>query len=171
MDQLEQNQSALREEMIGMRAQMRQLMETVQAVARGQEAIARGHEELRLANQRDTTTTIPIPPLGNPLVQILVGPLGGAPPLGGEGPTNQNHVVPPEFEMDDQNDAFYNPREKSVYDAFGPADAKIDRKLCAIEEKMKAMEGPSAFGLDAAKMCLVSGVQIPAKFKVPNFEK
>ncbi|XP_050890901.1 uncharacterized protein LOC127096363 [Lathyrus oleraceus] len=171
MDQLEQKQSALREEMFSMRAQMGQLMETIQDVAKGQEAISRSHEELRLANQRATAATNHVPPLGNPYVQIPVGPLGGAPPLGGGGSANQNLVVPPVFEMDDQNDAFYNPREDSVYDAFGPASAEIDRKFCALEEKMKAMEGPSAFRLDAAEMCLVLGVQIPAKFKVPNFEK
>lgn len=156
--------------MFGMCAQMGQLMETLQDVARGQEVIARGHEELRLASQRAAATT-PVPPLGNPPIQIPMGPLGGVPPLGGGGLVNPNLVVPPDFEADDQNDTFYNPREESVYDAFGPASAEIDRKFCAIEEKMKAIEGPSAFGLDAAEMCLVSGVQIPSKFKVPTFEK
>ncbi|XP_050876603.1 uncharacterized protein LOC127080316 [Lathyrus oleraceus] len=149
---------------------MGQLMETLQAVARGQEVIARSHEELRLANQRAAANTL-VPPPGNPPIQIHMGPLGGAPPLGGGGPVNPNPVVPPDFEVDDQNDAFYNPREESVYDAFGPTSAKIDRKFRAIEEKMKVMEGPSAFGLDAAEMCLVPDVQIPAKFKVPTFEK
>ncbi|XP_050920371.1 uncharacterized protein LOC127138007 [Lathyrus oleraceus] len=149
---------------------MGQLMETLQAVARGQEVITRSHEELRLANQRVAANT-PIPPPGNPPVQIPMGPPGGAPPLGGGGPVNPSPVVPPGFEVDEQNDAFYNPREESVYDAFGPTSAEIDRKFRAIEEKMKAMEGPSTFGLDAAEMCLVPDVQIPAKFKVPTFEK
>lgn len=146
-------------------------METLQVVARGQEVIARSHEELLLANQKATATTNHVPPLGNPPVQILVGPLGGAPPLGGEGLANQNPVVPPSFVVDNQNDAFYNPKEESVYDAFGPANTEIDRKFRALEEKMKAMEGPYTFGLDATEMCLVPGAQIPAKFKVPSFEK
>ncbi|XP_050878416.1 uncharacterized protein LOC127082215 [Lathyrus oleraceus] len=171
MDQLEQNQSALREEMFGMRAQMGKLMETIQAMARGQEAIARSHEELRLANQRATAATNHVLPLGNPLVQIHVGSLEGTPPLGGGGPVNQNPIVPPGFEVDNHNDAFYNPREDSVYDAFRPTSDEIDRKFRVIEEKMKVMEGPNTFGLDAAEMCLVPGVQIPAKFKVPSFEK
>lgn len=38
-------------------------------------------------------------------------------------------------------------------------------------ERMKVMEGSNAFGLDAANMCLVPGVKILVKFKVPNFEK
>lgn len=33
------------------------------------------------------------------------------------------------------------------------------------------MEGSNAIGLDAAEMCLVPGIVIPAKFKVLNFEK
>lgn len=36
---------------------------------------------------------------------------------------------------------------------------------------MKAMEGFGTFGLEAADMCLVPGVKIPTKFKVPVFEK
>lgn len=171
MDQLEQNQSAMREEMFGMHAQMGQLMETIQAVARGQEAIARSHEELHLANQRATAATNPMPPLGNPPVQILVGPLGSTPLLGGGGPANKNPIVPPVFEVDNHNDALYNPREDLIYDAFGQTNAEIDRKFRALEEKMKAMEGPNTFGLDAVEMCLVPDVQIPTKSKVPSFEK
>lgn len=73
--------------------------------------------------------------------------------------------------MDDQSDAFFNPRDESVYDAFGSTSAEIERKFCDIEENMKVMEGSNSFGLDATKMCLVSGVQIPSKLKVPSFEK
>lgn len=40
-----------------------------------------------------------------------------------------------------------------------------------MEDKLKAIEGPDTFGLDVAGMCLVQGVKIPLKFKVPNFEK
>lgn len=36
---------------------------------------------------------------------------------------------------------------------------------------MKVIEGSSAIGLDTADMCLVPGVKIHAKFKVPDFEK
>lgn len=111
-----------------MRAQMGQLMETLQAVGRGQEVIARSHEELRLANQR-AAANAPVPPPINPPIQIPMGPPGGAPPLGGGGPVNPNSVIPLGFEVNDQNDAFYNPREESVYDAFGLTNAEIDRKF------------------------------------------
>jgi hypothetical protein len=44
-------------------------------------------------------------------------------------------------------------------------------KILALEERVKAMEGHSEFGLDALDMCLVSNVVLPPKFKVPDFEK
>lgn len=47
----------------------------------------------------------------------------------------------------------------------------MEKNFCVIEEKMKAIEGSSAFGLDAVDMCLVPGVKTPAKFKIPDFEK
>ncbi|XP_050915688.1 uncharacterized protein LOC127130766 [Lathyrus oleraceus] len=47
----------------------------------------------------------------------------------------------------------------------------MERKVRALEEKLKAIEGSSVFGLDTADMCLVPRVKIPAKFKVPDFEK
>lgn len=47
----------------------------------------------------------------------------------------------------------------------------MEKKVRAIEEKLKKMEGSNAIWLNAAKMCLVYGVRIHVKFKVPNFEK
>lgn len=58
----------------------------------------------------------------------------------GGGPVNQNTINPPVFEVEDQNNALFNPRDESVYDAFGPTNAEIQRKFCAIEEKMKTMK-------------------------------
>lgn len=40
-----------------------------------------------------------------------------------------------------------------------------------MDERVWAIEGPNTFGLEAADMCLVPGVKIPVKFKVPTFEK
>lgn len=40
-----------------------------------------------------------------------------------------------------------------------------------LEEKLKAIEGHDAFGLNASDMCLVLGLIMPPKFKTPNFEK
>lgn len=160
--------------MFNVRAQMGQLMETIQDVARGQKAIAKGQKELCQATLRDATAGNPptLIPAGLAM-QIPMGPPVGIPPSMGGGLVNQSimHTVnPPVLEVDDHNDAFFNPRDESVYDAFGPTSDDIERKFCAIEEKMKAMKGSNAFGIDTTEMCLVSCVQIPAKFKVHEFE-
>ncbi|MCI54462.1 hypothetical protein A2U01_0075712, partial [Trifolium medium] len=40
-----------------------------------------------------------------------------------------------------------------------------------LEERLKAIEGFSAFGIDALDLCLVPNVVVPPKFKTPDFEK
>lgn len=80
-------------------------------------------------------------------------------------------VNPPVIRIDDQHATFFSPRASSVYDTFGPPVAEVEKKVHAIEEKLKAMEGSNTLGLDAAEKCLVPVVRIPAKFKVPDFEK
>lgn len=60
--------------MFGMRAQMGQLIETIQVMAKGLKAIVRGCEELCQANKRVAVVAAnPTPPPGNPVVQIPVG--------------------------------------------------------------------------------------------------
>lgn len=80
-----------------------------------------------------------------------------------------NERVQPE--IDGHRYAFFTTWADSVYDAFGPSPADLKRRFCMMEDKLKAIEGPDTFGLDVAGMCLVQGVKIPLKFKVPNFEK
>lgn len=58
-----------------------------------------------------------------------------------------------------------------MYNIFGPRANEVEKKVHAIEEKLKVMEGFNAICLDVAKMCLVPGIVIPAKFKVPDFER
>lgn len=58
-----------------------------------------------------------------------------------------------------------------MYGVFNPPTNKVEKKVKAIEEKLRAMEGSDAIGLDAIEMCLVPKVVIPGKFKVPDFEK
>ncbi|XP_050916175.1 uncharacterized protein LOC127131290 [Lathyrus oleraceus] len=40
-----------------------------------------------------------------------------------------------------------------------------------MDERVRAIESPNTFGMEVADKCLVLGVKIPAKFKVPTFEK
>ncbi|XP_050875022.1 uncharacterized protein LOC127078624 [Lathyrus oleraceus] len=166
MEQLQENQVVLQEEVSQMRSQMRQLMETIQAVARGQEVMAKMQEEM---NQRASTTNPPTPqtvenPTPVPQVDppININAPGGVP---------NDNPRPHALETDDQLDAFFSPRDASQDDAFSSATNKVERKVKAIEEKLKAMGSTDIFGLDAAEMCLVPRVIIPAKFKVSDFEK
>lgn len=74
-----------------------------------------------------------------------VNPLGGngtpvvtqSPPKGG--PVNQNvaHTfniyVGSQTEMEDHQYAFFIPKVDSVYDAYGPSPADVEKKFCILE--------------------------------------
>lgn len=55
--------------------------------------------------------------------------------------------------------------------AVGTLPDLVVEMLCTLEEKFKAMEVHSTSGLDAMDVCLVSGLVIPKKFKVLEFDK
>ena len=40
-----------------------------------------------------------------------------------------------------------------------------------MQREMKALKGKELFGQNVNELCLVLNVKIPAKFKVPKFEK
>ncbi|XP_050889426.1 uncharacterized protein LOC127094663 [Lathyrus oleraceus] len=73
--------------------------------------------------------------------------------------------------IEDHDGDFFMPRNESVYEPFGPPQNEYERKLKMMDERVRAIEGPNTFGLEAADMCLVPGIKIPAMFKVPAFEK
>lgn len=52
-----------------------------------------------------------------------------------------------------------------------PRDVEVAERFQVLEEKLKAIEGHDAFGLNASDMCLVPDLIITSKFKTPNFEK
>lgn len=91
--------------------------------------------------------------------------------MGASGGVPSVVLNPPIIEVDDQQDTFFSPRDASAYDAFGPRANDMEIKVKAIEEKLREMEGSDAFGLNAVEMCLVPIVVIPAKFRIPDFEK
>ncbi|XP_050895690.1 uncharacterized protein LOC127102354 [Lathyrus oleraceus] len=72
---------------------------------------------------------------------------------------------------EDHDGDFFMPRNESVCEPFGPPQTELERKLKMMYERVRAIESPNTFGLEAADMCLVLGVKIPVKFKVPTFEK
>ena len=49
-------------------------------------------------------------------------------------------------------------------------DAMNDQFL-ELRKELKNLRGKDLFGKSAAELCLVPGVKIPVKFKVPDFEK
>ncbi|CAL5189196.1 unnamed protein product [Lathyrus oleraceus] len=171
MDQLKQNQVAMREDMTTVKAQMGQLVEALQALTRGQEEMRQTN--LRASAANPAVVTIPANPLGGVGTPVVAQP----PP--GRGLVYQNAAqtfnIPAngrfQPEMDDQQDAFFTIKADSVYEAFGHSPVDLERRFQIMDERFKAMQGPDTFGLDAADMCLVPDVKIPPKFKVPSFEK
>ncbi|XP_050896412.1 uncharacterized protein LOC127103178 [Lathyrus oleraceus] len=120
-------------------------------------------------NQRASTTNPPTPSAvetPTPVPQV-------DPPININAPDGvaNDNPRPHVFETDDQHNAFFSPRDASQDDAFGSATNEVERKVKAIEENLWAMGSTDVLSLDAEEMCLVPGVIIPAKFKVPNFEK
>lgn len=128
--------------------------------------IAKMQEDM---NQRANAANPPVPPVLETLIppsqvnpSVHIGTSSGVPHI---------NLHPPVVEIDDQHGAFFIPRAASQYDAFGPVTNEVEKKVRVIKEKLKEMNNIDALGLDAAKICLVPGVVIPTKFKVPEFEK
>lgn len=131
---------------------MGKIIEIIQVLARGQEIMAKMQKAMNqyaytanlilVAHPPIVENSVPPPPNNTP-VHILVGAPGGVPP------TILNPLV---IEICDQQDAFFSPRAASMYEAFSPPANKVEKKVKAIEEKMRVMENTDALGLDAAKI-------------------
>ncbi|XP_050900733.1 uncharacterized protein LOC127107491 [Lathyrus oleraceus] len=161
----------MREDMNTLKAQMGQLVEAPQALARGQEEMRQAN--LRVAAANPTVVTILVNPPRGAGTPVVAQP----PPERGLVYQNANQTfnIPSngrfQPEIDEQQDAFFTTKADSVYEVFGPSLADIERRFQMMEERFKAMQGPDTFGLDAADMCLVPDVKIPPRLKVPSFEK
>src|SRR3954462_152905 len=59
----------------------------------------------------------------------------------------------------------------SELEAFKFPIEENESKFHLLEERLKALEGRGSSGLNAIDLCLVPDIKIPAKFKVPSFEK
>lgn len=145
---------------------MGKLMDVMQNVVRGQ-------EENRQTNQR-VVAVVPIinPTIGNKVPVVTQIPLEGVPV--NLNAANTFHVPVhggSQADVDDHHDALFVLRVELMYEPYGQSPADIDRKFRMRDERSKAIEGPRTFGLDAADMYLVQEVRIPARFKVPGFEK
>lgn len=82
----------------------------------------------------------------------------------------QPHVIikesplTPEMETD-RNEDMYSIHHSDII------VQRDDHKFLLLEERLKAVEGQGALGMDLTDLGLVPGVRIPPKFKVPSFDK
>ncbi|WJX34036.1 hypothetical protein P8452_22187 [Trifolium repens] len=107
---------------------------------------------------RPTQASLPCPN-GTPVIQENTGVATGFPMPQGtvENPLFVYHSTNPQREC----------AESSLDGRLPPTgeNEEVRGKILVLEERVKAMEGNSEFGLDALDMCLVSNVVIPPKLK------
>ncbi|KAI5409668.1 hypothetical protein KIW84_055203 [Lathyrus oleraceus] len=68
------------------------------------------------------------------------------------------------------DDTIYHSEPSEGPDVNEKMDAMNDQFL-ELRKELKTLRGKDLFGKSAAELCLVPGVKIPIKFKVPDFEK
>lgn len=91
-------------------------------MVRGQETIDRGQEEICQANLQVATANMHAPTSAAPIVKNPLGTTKGNSPFVGEGLVNPNVVPafsPPILEVDNQDNAFFVPRDELVFDVLG----------------------------------------------------
>ncbi|KAL0533815.1 hypothetical protein IC582_028086 [Cucumis melo] len=82
-------------------------------------------------------------------------------------PTNPLYVVPPIIPGIEHLEA-----QAKIQDMEQNENTPAKQKLDVLEERLRAIEETDVYGnIDATQLCLVPGLIIPAKFKVPEFDK
>src|SRR3954469_14496891 len=199
MEQLEQNQAALREEMT-------QLKGTVEDLQGGMAQVLSFMKDLK--DKQDKAKEVhdhyeEIPNDKNPLLGYVKGydphkakahsskrvittheegeasQEGFIPTIQKEGTSRTvripvNNTLRDEDYLDlqygDTNDTDQVPQPK-LTSADSGENSKESGQIKALEERMKAMEGYDVFDVDTYEMSLVPDLTIPHKFKIPDFEK
>ncbi|KAA0025889.1 Gag-pro-like protein [Cucumis melo var. makuwa] len=78
-------------------------------------------------------------------------------------PTNLLYVVPPIVPGIEHLEAY-----AKIQDMGQNENTPAKKKLDVLEERLRAIKGIDVYGnIDATQLCLVPGLIIPAKFKVP----
>jgi hypothetical protein len=174
MEHIEQDNAMLREEMNGMKEKMDQILEFMQALANKE------NNPQSVVNETNTTwPTYGLPPnytpptegggpTQPPLATLTIPVANGNPPLQ-EASASQNENTAPRQAAEGTPLIFPMPDPTAPAIAH-PEDESV-QKYKALEERLKAIEGFSAFGIDALDMCLVPDIVVPPKFKTPDFEK
>ncbi|XP_050914983.1 uncharacterized protein LOC127129923 [Lathyrus oleraceus] len=161
MDPLEQSHIALRGDVDSIKNQVDQLVEAMIALAKREDNIQQTAvvENAVLAPVNDPTQPqLARTPVDNSVVQ-------------------ERHIIRDSSYHDDVE---YHSFAFSVPNSHGtsllvnteqPQDDEIAKRCRVLEKKLKAIEGQDTVEQSALDMCLVPGLVIPPKFKVPEFEK
>ncbi|CAL5204583.1 unnamed protein product [Lathyrus oleraceus] len=160
MDPLEQSHIALRGDVDSMKNQLDQLVEAMIVLAKKEDNIQQTTvvENVMLATVNGLTQP-----------QLVQTPVDNS-------TVQEHHVVQNSSRHDAveyHNFAFFVPDSHGtslVVNAEQPQDDEIAKRCCVLEKRLKAIEGKDNVELNALDMCLVPGLVVPAKFKVPEFE-
>ncbi|CAL5193211.1 unnamed protein product [Lathyrus oleraceus] len=159
---MEQNQFASKTNVDLMKKQLDQLVEAMTTLARREDNI-----------QQTTVTENVIPPQVNNLAQTQPVQIPIEKQVRQERPTVRDEhsscdaIEYHSFAFSAQN----SQREVPVMKVKDPRDVEVAGRFKVLKEKLKAIEGHDAFGLNALDMCLVPGLILPPKFKTTDFEK
>ncbi|GAU51349.1 hypothetical protein TSUD_412970 [Trifolium subterraneum] len=176
MDALEQENAQLQEQVTTFRAELDRVNALVEALVAAQNRpptpqapviseivstpIPATHGGHPGATEIPTPTiqhAIPVPRSGTPLPQI---------PVPVSQPTTV--VTSPVIHVTlHDNEPIYHAENMRGYSQMDEILEKFDD----MQQEIKALRGKDLFGKNAHDLCLVPNIQIPAKFKVPDFEK
>ncbi|XP_050896634.1 uncharacterized protein LOC127103415 [Lathyrus oleraceus] len=163
MDPLEQSHITLRGDVDSMKNQIDQLVEAMIALEKREDNI-----------QRTAVIENVIPPIVNDLTQpqLVQTPVDSS-------VVQERHIVR------DGGSSYHDAVEYHSFAFFAqdshgtflmvnterPQDDEIVERCFVLDKRLKAIKGQDTLELNALNMCLVPGLVIPAKFKVPSFEK
>ena len=117
-----------------------------------------------------TNNTLPINTQGSVLTSTPVTGMGMNETITFVGSRVTVAPKTPSITVDEDALAKVTPHATTQVASTGVDGAKS--KLEILEERVRAIKGGGSYGLgDVARLCLVPGVMVPHKFKVPEFEK
>ena len=175
MEQLEQENRELKEEVARLGALMEQLL-----AAQNQPAPTPATPAQRTVISEVATSTVPVSthapnamppgfPWGMPpgFMPDIPAPTFAQMPASSSVPIAAPPVV---HTMPRVDDIIYHSEPSEGADVHEKMDAMNDQFL-ELRKELRTLRGKDLFGKSAAELCLVPGVKIPIKFKVPDFEK
>jgi len=90
-----------------------------------------------------------------------------SPPPARAPPVNVTYSTPTIHTAPHNEEPIYHSGNEEAYDRVNDLLEKYDE----MQQEMRALRGKEVFGKTAYDLCLVPDIQIPHKFKVPDFEK